>query len=557
MGINLSYKLKVKSYKLAAIGKPRVKGLKSSYLMLGTLFFALIISSCNKKLELPNWNSDYMFPIAHGKLDLTNLLGSEHVKHNTDQSLSLFYADTLYSLKLDTLLKLPDTTIVQSFPWTFPAVLIPKGTPIFTGDNIFRTKINSAHLFFVKVKSGKVLFSVKNTISEKLVLEYKLPKALKNGDTLKIIRIIPAGSISNPGIFKDSIDLSGYDIDMTRKDGTDYNLVITNYSITIDPNGNDVTVNNGDFAEINTTFKQVIPEYARGYFGNIESKINKSQYLKTFQQVNGTLDLDEIKMEFKIKNGVGVDAEILFHELYAKNSKTNSKKTLQSSIIGNSIFIDRAQEGSAGKGPVMYSTFSRSFNKQNSNFDELVEIFPDSIGFHVDFKFNPLVNPALQGDFIYHNTGIDLLLETEIPLYLSAQGLQLTDTLALSFSEDLKKQLEKANQATLNIICKNNVPFSASLSGSLYNKQNQYLDSLAMPRKTIQSAQTNGNNEVISETESIVIITLNKSQINTLLNADKLLIKITFNTPNSPLKIKMKSSDFMDINVALDVNYEY
>lgn len=88
---------------------------------ISNIFFKIIIiviaftfSTCKKEKGSPSWDIDVLGPIFHSKLTINNLI-NDTLKHtNSDNSVSLVYQNSMYKLSIDSLFKIPDTTIAYT-----------------------------------------------------------------------------------------------------------------------------------------------------------------------------------------------------------------------------------------------------------------------------------------------------------------------------------------------------------------------------------------------------------------------------------------------------------
>ncbi len=81
------------------------------------LFFTFIVAqsflfnSCKNKLETGSWNAELLFPIAYSNLTISDLVADSLISTEADNSLSLVYRNTIFSLNLaDEVLEFPDTS---------------------------------------------------------------------------------------------------------------------------------------------------------------------------------------------------------------------------------------------------------------------------------------------------------------------------------------------------------------------------------------------------------------------------------------------------------------
>ncbi len=79
------------------------------------LFLFLFLTSCRHDMDKPRWETNIMAPIANSSLSISNLIADSLLHTNSDNSLTLVYQNTIYNLAIDTLFKMPDTTLSSSY----------------------------------------------------------------------------------------------------------------------------------------------------------------------------------------------------------------------------------------------------------------------------------------------------------------------------------------------------------------------------------------------------------------------------------------------------------
>lgn len=518
--------------------------MKYKYYIAFLLVFVCILSACKK--GLPTWDADYVFPIAHGSIKIQDLV-KDNIEEASDKTLIFSLSDTLFQLRLDTLLKTADTSLVDSFAWTFGAFNLFPDQQIFGGTKESVYKVKDIELKKIIIESGKIYFEMYNTIDEKLLVHYELPKATKNGQIISIDRLVEAANGNTPGYLKDSIDLSGYTIDFTGQNGTKTNVLLSSYSIKVDPNGAQVTIQMGDYAKIVTSIQDLVPFYGSGFLGSNAQSYASAQYLDVFKNLSGMIDLEEVAIDLVVENGLGVDARLTFNQLQSKNTKTATQKFLTGSLLNNPININRAQDEVPGQGPVHYSSYLLSLNKNNSNIDELLEILPDSLRYNIEFALNPLGNISNGTDFLYLNETVNILLDAKIPLHFNASGFTLTDTINLELTDNNRETLDNTQSATIHFFASNAFPVEANLSLYFMGENNERIGVLS--EQAVLSA-ANGT----QATDSRIDFVLDASKIDHLRQATAIYLVAAFNTANYPQKIVLRSDQILDVQFTLDVS---
>ena len=98
--------------------------------------------------------------------------------------------------------------------------------------------------------------------------------------------------------------------------------------------------------DLDNRFVDIIPDYARGYFGQrqVDVPFTTSSFDGFNNIIAGNLDVDQVDVELEIVNGVGVDAQATIQQLSAVNSNSGQIVNLSHSIIGNTVNLSRAND---------------------------------------------------------------------------------------------------------------------------------------------------------------------------------------------------------------------
>jgi hypothetical protein len=231
---------------------------------------------------------------------------------------------------------------------------------------------------------------MKNDIQRRVIVTYVLQSATSNSVAATLTATIPAAPSANQPAYLDSeLDLSGYEINFTGTNGDRVNTMVTSFSAIIDPTEPPVTVYPPDSVGVSITFEDIRPSYIRGYFGSEISQIGPEEsYVGFFSRVqSGQLGLDSIYMTFTIENYAGLDARLTVNNLWSRRSLTNQMISLNHSLIGTPVNINRAAYSFAYP-PSIPQIYSWQFNRTNSNIIDMVEILPDYFGYDFSLYTN-------------------------------------------------------------------------------------------------------------------------------------------------------------------------
>ncbi len=510
--------------------------------------------SCRKDFEQPNWDVDLLAPLIKTTLTLEDLLPDSVLQTNPDTSIKLVYQENIFEVDMDSLFQIPDTTITEIYIFPFNSIANPGNSFYSSAEERTLNVNNGVQLNYALIESGFIELEVFSEIKEKIIITYTIPSAIKNGDTLELKEIIPAGTLSQSGYFKKVIDLSGYELDLTGISGSQVNTFITRAVGTVDTNATGpVTIATGETITYVNNLINIVPYFVRGYFGSQQLHFGpETTNITAFNQIiSGTLDLEQVDVNLEFKNGIGVDAQLILNQFSTINTNTANNVALSHSSIGSPLNLNRAQL-TYSVPEVNYTNYNVMINTSNSNIDQLIEIFPNQLLYDINLEVNPLGNISGGNDFVYKKHSLETNLNVEFPLSLIANNLTLQN--ALDFSLTSESETGRIIDGTLFLYVTNGYPFNADLQLALYDENNNFLQNLAVNNQ-IQSAPVNAALKVVSKKESLVSIPLTGTDVDNLYLTKKIILSIAFTTTAQPQFIKIYEGYSIDIKVVGDFSY--
>lgn len=529
------------------------------YLLTMCLFF----TSCRK--ESTYWEDNFVAPLAHGSLTLGNMFPDTTIKSNPDSSLKIAFQADLINYGIDSLLKIPDTTITTISTNTLIAKYgFTPGTLLFNSSSVTTYDFpNGIELTNAQIRSGKVKIDLTNTVRQPLAYHYKLLSAKKNNILLDTIFQIPkatytgagAGTLVSTGNLTCIIDLSGYMIDFT---GTNHNVnnTINQYgdiSISTLAQADTLYFNEGLVSKF--TFTSIVPQYAQGYFGSQLVKVGPdTSSFTVFNTIqSGMLNLNSANMDLKIVNEFGVAMRATIGNLTALSTPNHTVQPLVAPGVINHPYNINGAINNGPNAPVTSSVKTISLNNSNSNIKDLIGILPNKFIYQLSTQLNPGGNQGGNNDFAYYGTGFKAVLSADIPLYFSANNLVLLDTSTLDLSG--VSQFNNVNYGQLTLTATNSYPFSINLQGYLLDANKNVLDVLFASPNTVQAPPLDANLKVIAPLQSKLVAPFNKSKLNNLKNARYIAYTATFNTAAQPSQIRFYDYYKLDLLLTADVNY--
>lgn len=396
------------------------------------LLIIVLLSSCKK--EKTTWESDWSAPLINDTLSLKNLVNDSTIIENGS-----FYALDLnreiFNLNLGELIEIPDTTIVQDF--TFSTNLnISAGFSFINSIEENFIDLKEVQLKTIILKNGSIDLRVMNPLPTKAIFEIKLPGVTKNGVVFSETYIAPAGTNASPGVVDRSVDLTGYNMDLTGITGGDYNLIKSQVKVSSDPLGPDIVVTPSNVIKFNATFKDVKVDYARGYFGNRILADTTDVFVEALQSVaSGNIDIPNTSIEFQMENGIKVSAEANLINFTNENANGTSV-SLISPYIGSSLNLSPATGSWSTLTPFLKILV---FNQGNSNIEQYIGNLGANHRLIYRFQINPWGNVSGGYDELFPTSRLKVRLKATMPLSIGVNDLVIKDTFELELNQDPEK----------------------------------------------------------------------------------------------------------------------
>lgn len=513
--------------------------------------------SCKKGT---NWDIDAAFPLAKSYLNISNFFGDTIFKADPNGLLHIAFSKDIINFTMDSLVKLPDTTVNIGFISPLASNFNP-GAQIYTNSTSTDKEItfdvsNGVELNRAIVRKGYLKIEYSNTYAQPLNFNYILNSASLWGTVFHVNQTIQGGSISSPGVLTKIYPLDGNDISLTGLLNNKVNTLVQTYTISTDISGQPGQLQMGQGINIKMSFIDIVPEYIQGYFGKQDLSFGPDSsalgLLGSFSANN--LLLTQAAINFRIINEFGVELSSSINSMKSIKTSPANVVTLNAGNLLQSININKAGKTNNPSNPVFPWVKQINVNTSNSNINPFLENLPNYLGYSVLAKVNPLGNISGANDFAYYGHGLKVIADVDIPLALSANYFSLQ-----SFSKvDLTqlKELEDVNYCEIILQARNNYPFQAKIQGYMLNDQNQVIDSLFIPGQNyIESANADINNVVLNYKDSRLISSFNKTKIENLKQCKQIKFVSYLYLPNQPTPIKINEDSYLDLIVSANVNY--
>lgn len=513
----------------------------------------LLGSSCTKEAASPTWDVDAVVPLVNTSLGLGDLIADSLLTTDADGNVSILYSTRLFALKLDTILAVPDTNFRYKYPpfdLGGASLNIFPNTTLNATNEVTRFDLDELALRELRVRSGEVGIQVYNRLGTAVIGSFTLGGASLNNVPFALQVTAPAGTAVSPSLIQTSQDLAGYVFDLRGPQYDAVNSLATSISYTSDPNGTTVQMTNADSLEAVVYYKDIVPQYARGYFGTRAIDLDPdSSRLDVFENLSGALDIDQATATLTLRNGVGVDARAWIERLHAVNTRNGAVVPLQHTITSSPVNLDRAVDlGNTYQAAVNTFTLTTS----NSNLGPFIEALPDRIAYDTRLLIDPLGDVGNGNDFFYYDSDLSADLDIDLPLRLIASDLQLSRITTVSLPGTAANHAIQSG--TLHFFATNGFPFSATARLELLDVHDQVM-AVLLPSGTITSANLGADGAVTSAAYSQVDVVLSSAQVEQLYLNGRLRITARFNTASQTEHVRLRAEQRLDVQVTFEGNY--
>ena len=517
-----------------------------------TVYFFCVLfvfSACKK--EATSWNADWEIPVLKDTLDLSNYYNDSTLSLNGSQ-INIALSRTLLDIGLAELIKIPDTTISQQFQTVFT---VNNVTPGFTFVNSVKTHeldLNDIQLKKVRVKSGRVRLKVYNPLNTAVLYQVELPGVTLNGQSFVQNFVVAAGTVQNPTVSYETIDLSQYQIDLGGAQDLEFNKLQSKLTLKTDPNGPTVSIYSNQLFKYEASFQDLVFDYAKGFFGSAilnEQQTFQLPYLD--QIVAGTLDLPNLAMDVIIENGFKVALRGQLSSLQAINTQGQSIH-LQAPAIGSDFFLSPALGSWSTLEP---SSLTLHFDANNSNIENYLENLGATQNMSYELQVNPWGNTAAGHDEAFPNSRLKVKVSASMPLQFSADGLTLQDTFELDIKQDLNKT--HVSSGAILLEATNAFPFATDLT--LYFLKDGQIQHTVLADAQISSANLGqvDPTDGIQKKTSKLKIALPEAILNDINELNQVLVQASFSTldPATGLAImqEVQANAFLAFKLSLQL----
>jgi hypothetical protein len=394
--------------------------------------------------------------------------------------------------------------------------------------NVPLTTSAGVYIDYAEVKKGKLswLFDIK----EPLDVTLNIPQLELNG--VPLTRKFKAGI----GIYKDSIDLKGWRL-VTKNDS---NIVISH----------DARRANGE--RVNLKFLGAIYlqdfefNFVKGLLGSdafdAPADTIPIDFFKKWQ--GGKVDFIEPKMTVELYNSFGVPVRAISR--VTEVVTTNGDRISLKSPLNNGIDINfpmLTEVGQTKKTTIV-------FDKNNSNFAEIISSNPARVEYDIDGLTNPDPNIKTVG-FLTDSSRFNFQVYVDIPLTIKAKNFTFSDTVSVNLSN-----YESVQEAELKILTDNKMPVDINLQGYFVGDSYGVIDSFFTKNNLIlRGAPVDVSGLPRGSQTAENFVTLDEAKFNRVRLAKKIVLKYSVSTTNSGSDV-VRLAATQDVQVRMGMKFK-
>jgi len=476
-----------------------------------TLLCASCIDQSDYEIDSISLEPTYVGKLVTGDLRITDLLNDDdsiHFGQTKEGLLYVKYEQELLSEDIRDLFDLPSLPLNRSF--VMPGATIPPHNSDFRSDSIMSTVdfgLSPEKLDEIALHGGHITFSTTSN-PPSMNLNYEVHLALagfKSRTTGKSLSAVMKGN--------GTIDLSDYTLTL-NDNKFDLKLVLvfkkTN-SATIIPPASSVNV------QLN--FGQFEFTYLKGFLGDQVTSLDAQSLPigifddKVFQDADISLAQPKVSLTVFNENGVPVNVNFI---------KLEARKEGQAPMP---IVLNPANPVSLAYPTVLGDTKSTTINITNVN--DLLNYAPSEFYYQADARIN---QGLTSGDnFVLDTSQLKVRMNIEVPLWGSASGIVLQDTLDVDLDNVEGSEVEAVE---LKVKFVNEFPLDGNVQFVLTDANFVPITTLLTPDQVniIKGSKVNSNGELQSAGVYEGTIKLDQSKIDNMFEAKHIVVVTALQT---------------------------
>ena len=537
-------------------------------ILLTHLLFSCDLSYLDKEIEDTSWDGNIKIPVGFINYNLSEMfndLGNNSLGPTSIEEFSFNYTKTftgenntafnveIANFTVEGNIESPIndadlSAIGESSPYTItqeisPGIINPLiGTYKEVSQVIYDLNL-SQEITDIAFAGGILNIIFNSTVSNtNTAITIKIPSLTKKSDDSEYTR---SANITGENEETISIDLNDYNANLTN-DGTGTgntnNKMVVNVNASLTYTAGDI-IDTDDNISYEVKFSSISYDVIEGDFKQepfslSSESIDLGDFFDNFSGDNVTFD--NTKMTINILNDYGfpIGIDLSSVEAISTNSSVNLNYTGTDPSLPNTIIIDGVTN--FGDDEVVSNI---TLDNSNSNIDSLLESNPTSIEFNLSGISNPIDDGIINENFYASsNNGF------EAEVSIGFDKVNLIEEIDFNTDEDF----EEFQNIKIVTSVENKIPLTGDLILEFKNSANEIIHTESFNAFNAANIDpSSGESDGVAVLSNFEI-NLDKNEINSLVNTEKINIKVTLQLPDGESSVTVKGSDELNVRVGLE-----
>jgi len=535
-------------------------------ILLSHLFSSCDISYLDKEIEDPTLEGSIKIPIGFINYTLSEVfdkLGSDGLSPTSVEDFSFNYTQTFtgennaaFNVEVADFtttgeIENPiDDTTLTAFGASSPYEIQPGDPIIFISpieglDDIIYDLNLSQEITDIAFNGGNLVITINTDVDNQTntTIKITIPSLKKKSDDS-----VFEGSweITKGSEEKITIPLNEYNADLTidpEGTGNLYNKMVVNVIASLTYAAGDIIDTSDEITyEVKLTdisYDVIEGDFKQEPFSLSNQTIDLGEFSDNFSGGNVTFDNTQMTINISNDYGFPIGIDLSSVEAVSTNSSVNLNYTATDPSLPNTMIIDGVENFGDDE-----KVTELTLDKDNSNIGDLLESNPNEIKFNLSGISNPINSVPNENFYASSNTGF----EAEVSIGFDKVNLNEE----IDFNNNTDEDFEEFQSIKIVTSVENKIPLTGDLILEFKNSANEIIHTESFNAFNAANIDpSSGESDGVAVLSNFEI-NLDKNEINSLVNTEKINIKVTLQLPNGESSVTVKGSDELNVRVGLE-----
>lgn len=535
-------------------------------ILLSHLFSSCDISYLDKEIEDPTLEGSIKIPIGFINYTLSEVfdkLGSDGLSPTSVEDFSFNYTQTFtgennaaFNVEVADFtttgeIENPiDDAILTAFGASSPYEIQPGDPIIFISpieglDDIIYDLNLSQEITDIAFNGGNLVITINTDVDNQTntTIKITIPSLKKKSDDS-----VFEGSweITKGSEEKITIPLNEYNADLTidpEGTGNLYNKMVVNVIASLTYAAGDIIDTSDEITyEVKLTdisYDVIEGDFKQEPFSLSNQTIDLGEFSDNFSGGNVTFDNTQMTINISNDYGFPIGIDLSSVEAVSTNSSVNLNYTATDPSLPNTMIIDGVENFGDDE-----KVTELTLDKDNSNIGDLLESNPNEIKFNLSGISNPINSVPNENFYASSNTGF----EAEVSIGFDKVNLNEE----IDFNNNTDEDFEEFQSIKIVTSVENKIPLTGDLILEFKNSANEIIHTESFNAFNAANIDpSSGESDGVAVLSNFEI-NLDKNEINSLVNTEKINIKVTLQLPNGESSVTVKGSDELNVRVGLE-----